>query len=228
MNNMEDQMAKLTQELRNKLYKVSTTNISDALDALELKGATYGINKMYEGCKKIIGEAVTMKVVAAGLTKSTTHMGVNAIEVAKKGDVIVIDNGGRIDVNCWGGVLSTGAKYKGISGVVIDGACRDLDECIELDFPVYARATICITARGRVMEEATNVTISFHGVQVRPGDIVMADVTGVVFIPQERLGDVIDKAEALLAKETAMCNDIRAGISMRDVDKKYNYENMLK
>jgi regulator of RNase E activity RraA len=221
-------MAKLTKELRDRLDKLSTTNVSDALDALGLKGATYGINRMYEGCKKIVGEAVTIKVVAAGLTKSTTHMGVTAIEAAKAGDVIVIDNGGRIDTNCWGGVLSTGAKYKGVSGVVIDGACRDLDECIELDFPVYARSTICATARGRVMEEATNVMVSFHGVQVRPGDIVMADITGVVFIPQERLEDVIVKGEALLEKETAMCKDIKSGMSMKEVDQKYNYESMLK
>ncbi len=218
----------LTQEIRERLMKLSTTNISDALDALNLKGATYGVNKMYEGCKKIVGEAVTIKVVAAGLTKSTTHMGVTAIEAANEGDVIVIDNGGRIDVNCWGGVLSTGAKYKGVSGVVIDGACRDLDECVELDFPVYARSTILATARGRVMEEATNVMVSFHGVQVRPGDVVMGDITGVVFIPKERLTDVVEKAEVLLAKEAAMCADIKAGMSMKAVDEKYNYENMLK
>lgn len=105
-------MGKLTKELRERLDRLSTTNVSDALDALGLKGSTYGVNKMYEGCEKIIGEAVTMKVVAAGLTKSTTHMGVNAIEVAKEGDVIVIDNGGRIDVNCWGGVLSTAPNIR--------------------------------------------------------------------------------------------------------------------
>ncbi len=221
-------MGKLTDEFRERLEKVSSTNISDALDALNLKGATFGVNRMFESCRKIIGEAVTMKVVAAGLTKSTTHMGVNAITAAREGDVIVIDNGGRIDVNCWGGVLSTGASCKGVSGVVIDGACRDIEECIELDFPVYARGTICATARGRVMEEATNVMISFHGVQVRPGDVVVADRSGVVFIPQERLEDVIGKAETLFAKEEAMIGDIKAGMSMKEVDQKYNYENMLK
>lgn len=78
-------MGKLTKELRERLDRLSTTNVSDALDALGLKGSTYGVNKMYEGCEKIIGEAVTMKVVAAGLTKSTTHMGVNAIEAANEG-----------------------------------------------------------------------------------------------------------------------------------------------
>lgn len=97
-----------------------------------------------------------------------------------------------------------------------------------MGFPVYARATICATARGRVMEEATNVMVSFHGVQVRPGDIVMGDITGVVFIPQERLEDVVAKAETLLEKEEAMCRDIKSGMSMMEVDKKYNYENMLK
>lgn len=221
-------MGNLTDSLRKRLEKLATTNVSDAMDSLGIKGSTYGVRGMYEGCRKIIGEAVTMKVVAAGLTKSTTHMGVNAIESAKQGDVIVIDNGGRIDVNCWGGVLSTGAKYKGVSGVVIDGCCRDLDECIELDFPVYARATVCSTARGRVMEEATNVMVSFHGVQVRPGDVVMADITGVVFIPKERVEDVVAKAEDLKEKEDAMCNDIKSGMSMAMVDTKYNYEGMLK
>ena len=221
-------MGKLTKELRERLDRLSTTNVSDALDALGLKGSTYGVNKMYEGCEKIIGEAVTMKVVAAGLTKSTTHMGVNAIEAAKEGDVIVIDNGGRIDVNCWGGVLSTGAKYKGVSGVVIDGACRDLDDCVELNFPVYARGTVVATARGRVQEEATNVMVQFGGVQVRPGDIVMGDKSGVVVVPAEWVDQVLDKAEQLFRKEEGMVAQIRAGKTMIEVDEAFQYERMLK
>ena len=221
-------MGKLTKELRERLDRLSTTNVSDALDALGLKGSTYGVNKMYEGCEKIIGEAVTMKVVAAGLTKSTTHMGVNAIEAAKEGDVIVIDNGGRIDVNCWGGVLSTGAKYKGVSGVVIDGACRDLDDCVELNFPVYARGTVVATARGRVQEEATNVMVQFGGVQVRPGDIVMGDKSGVVVVPVEWVDQVLDKAEQLFRKEEGMVAQIRAGKTMIEVDEAFQYERMLK
>ncbi|MDO4272951.1 MAG: RraA family protein [Eubacteriales bacterium] len=221
-------MGNLTNAMRERIDKLGTTNLSDAMDALEIHGASIGVHKMYENCKKIIGEAVTVKLCAAGLTKSKSHLGINAIEAAKEGDVIVVDNGGREDVNCWGGILSTGAKYKGISGVVIDGCARDLDECQELDFPVYAKSTICITARGRIMEEATNVMVSFSGVQVRPGDVVVGDITGVVFIPQERLEEVVEKAEAIYAKEVAMCNDIKSGMSSAEVDKKYNYENMLK
>jgi regulator of RNase E activity RraA len=78
------------------------------------------------------------------------------------------------------------------------------------------------------MEEATNVMIQFGGVQVRPGDIVMGDRSGVVIIPQERLAEVLEKAEQFYAKEEQMVADIRAGMSMLEVDNKYNYEKMLK
>ncbi len=141
--------------------------------------------------------------------------------------MIVIDNGGRLDTNCWGGLTSCAAKLAGVSGVVIDGACRDVDEYDELDFPVFARGRVVSTARGRLIEEGTNVMIQFHGVQVRPGDVVMADHSGVVFIPVEILDETIEKAESLLAKEQAMVADLKAGMSMLEVDRKYNYEQML-
>lgn len=215
-------------EIRERLLKLSTTNVSDALDALGLKGSTYGIKPTWEGCKKIVGEAVTVKLIAAGETKSRNHLGVKAIEEAKPGDVILVDNGGRLDVSCWGGILANGAKQKGISGVVIDGACRDIDDYVEADFSVYARGAVVATARGRVMEEATNVMVQFGGVQVRPRDIVIADRSGVVIIPQEHLEEVLVKAEELYEKEEAMIKEIRNGVSMLEVDNKYNYEKMLK
>lgn len=177
---------------------------------------------------KIVGPAVTLKMTAAGQTKGRYHLGVRAIDAAQPGDVIVVDNGGRLDTSCWGGVLATGASVKGLSGVVIDGACRDLDDCVELGFPVYARGTVVATARGRVQEEATNVLIQFGGVQVRPGDIVMADKSGVVVVPAEWTDQVLEKAEQLFQKEEAMTAQIRAGKSMLAVDEAFHYEQMLK
>jgi len=223
-------MSTLSNKIRNYLDKLSTTNISDALDSLGLKGATHGIKPIVEikGSPRIIGEAITIKITSAGLTKSKHHLGVKAIDIAKMGDVIVVDNGGRIDTSCWGGVLANGAKMKGISGVVIDGACRDVDEYIEINFPVYARGSVVATARGRIMEEATNVMIQFGGVQVHPGDIVVGDRSGVVIIPQVKLEEVISKAEEICKKEEKMVKDIKAGKSMLEVDNKYNYEKMLK
>lgn len=218
----------LKEEFRKQLEELSTTNVSDAIDALGYKGATYGIRPMWWTMTKIIGPAVTVKMTAAGETKGKHHLGVAAINAAQKGDVIVIDNGGRIDTSCWGGILTNGAKMKGIEGVVIDGAARDVDEFVEAGFNVYARGAVVSTARGRIMEEATNVMIQFGGVQVRPGDIVVGDKSGVVIIPIEHLEEIISKAKQLEAKESAMVKEIKEGKSMMDVDTKYNYERMLK
>jgi len=213
---------------RIKFNCLSTTNVSDALDALGLKGATFGIVPRWPTMTKILGPAVTVKMTAAGLTKSKHHLGITAINMANAGDVIVIDNGGRLDTSCWGGILANGAKMKGISGVAIDGACRDLDDCVECEFNVYARGTVVATARGRIQEESTNSMIQFGGVQVRPGDIVFGDKSGVVIIPIERLDDVIAKSHELYEKEEAMVADIKSGMSMLEVDEKFNYETMLK
>lgn len=83
-------------------------------------------------------------------------------------------------------------------------------------------------ARGRIMKEATNVMIQFAGVQVRPGDVVMGDCSGVVIIPKEKLDEVLVKAEELYDKEEQMVAEIRGGASMLEVDNKYGYEKMLK
>lgn len=215
---------------RPRLEKLETTLIADAMDTIQggPQRFAYGINPMNEKARKIIGRAVTVKITAAGMTKSKTHMCIKAIDAAQEGDVIVIDNGGRVDTNCWGGLTALAAKLKGASGTVIDGACRDIEDYDELDYPVFARGRVISTGRGRLMEESTNEMIQFHGVQVRPGDIVVADKSGVVFIPVEILDPVIDKAEQLLAKEQAMVADLKAGMSMLDVDAKYSYEQMLK
>lgn len=221
-------MSEFDAKYRSRLERVSTTNISDALDSLGYKGATFGIRPLMPEWKKVVGRAVTVKMTAAGLTKGKTHLGVKAIDLAEKGDIIIIDNGGRLDTSCWGGILANGAKMKGVSAVVIDGACRDLDDCVDVDFPVYARGTVVATARGRIMEESTNTMIQFGGVQVRPGDVIVGDRSGVVVIAQEILDDVLVKAEELYEKEENMIAEIRQGKSMIEVDTKYNYEKMLK
>lgn len=221
-------MNEFDEKYRKRCERLSTTNLADALDSLGLRGATYGIRPIMDSWDKIVGRAVTVKLTAAGLTKNPQHLGINAIDLAGQGDIIVVDNGGRLDISCWGGCLANGAKMKGISGVCIDGAARDIDDCIEINFPVYARGTVVATARGRAMEESTNALIQFGGVQVRPGDLIMGDHSGVVVVPWERVDEVLDKAEELCGKEENMIADIRNGMSMVEVDRKYNYEKMLK
>jgi len=212
---------------RRRLEMLSTTNLSDALDKVGIRGAVIGIRPVY-GMPRVVGCAVTIKITAAGMTKSKHHLGVEAIAGAAPGDLIAIDNHGDTTNNCWGEILTCGAKMKGIGGVIIDGATRDVDICQEMNFPVFARTIVPITARGRTMQESFNCMIRLGDVQVRPGDILVGDVNGVVCIPPERLDAVLSEAEAIMDKEERMKKDILSGMDILEVDKKYNYEQMLK
>lgn len=214
-------------EYRPRLEKLSTTNLSDALDKVGIRGAVIGIRPQF-GKPKVVGLAVTIKITASGIEKSKHHLGVEAIASAQKGDVIAIDNRGDSYNNCWGEILSYAAKMKGVSAVVIDGATRDIDICEELGFPVFARGVVPITARGRIAQEAFNLPIRLGDVQVRPGDILVGDVNGIVVIPPEKLDEVLSEAETIMEKEEAMKRDLLAGLDILEVDKKYNYEQMLK
>lgn len=209
-----------------RLAKLDTCAVSDALDRLGLRGATYGVRPLWP-CARIVGRAVTVKIKPAGLEKPKHHLGTEPIQAARPGDIIVIDSGGRADVSAWGGLLSLAAKAKGLSGVVIDGACRDIDESREVGFPVYARAVVPMTARGRVVQESFNREIQFAGVQVHPGDLVIADGSGVVFIAREKEREVIQEAEVVAQQEARMAQGIRQGLSVVEVLEKLGYESML-
>ena len=210
-----------------RLAKLDTCAVSDALDSLGLKGATWGVRPQWQ-CPRIVGRSVTMKIKPAGLQQPTQHLGTAPIEAAKPGDIIVIDNGGKLEFSCWGGLLALSAKLKGLSGVVIDGASRDIDEARDLEFPVYARGAVPMTARGRVMQESYNQEIQFAGVQCHPGDLVIADGSGVVIIAKEKEQEVVAAAEAIYQKEQEMADGIRKGSSGLEMLEKLGYEQMLK
>jgi regulator of RNase E activity RraA len=209
-----------------RLAKLDTCAVSDALDRLGLKGAVLGIRPMWL-CPRIVGRCVTVKIKPAGLEKPKQHLCTPAIAAAAATDVIVVDNGGRVDVAAWGGLLSLAAQEKKLAGVIVDGAARDIDESRELHFPVFARAAVQVTARGRIMQESFNEEIQFAGVQVHPGDLVIADGSGAVFIPRTKEAEVLAQAEALAQREAVMADAIRSGRSVVEVMETLGYEAML-
>jgi regulator of RNase E activity RraA len=101
-----------------------------------------------------------------------------------------------------------------VSGVVIDGACRDIKESEEAGLPIYGRAVVPVTARGRIVQLAMDVPVSMAGVTVHPGDLVVADSCGVVFVPSTRLEDVLERARAIIKREAQMLASVRSGRSI--------------
>jgi len=213
-------------DLSERLNQVDCCAVSDALDSFGLPPAIQGLAPLTVR-KRISGRAVTVKLGSTPPDTGTDrHLGAGAIDAAKSGDVIVVEHVSRDDCAGWGGVLSTGACLAGVSGVVIDGAARDIDEAHELEFPVYGRKAIAVTARGRVYEQSYNQAIEVGGVGVSPGDYVIADSSGVAVIPQGRAEDVISKAEMIAGKERLMVEELRKGRPISDV-MGLDYEKML-
>jgi regulator of RNase E activity RraA len=212
-------------ELVTRLAKLDTCAVSDALDRLGLSGTVTGIRPL-SVLGRIAGRVVTVKLKPKGDEVSTRHLGTAAIVAAEPGDVIVIDHQAREDAAGWGGILATAAKVKGVAGVIVDGACRDIDESREIGFPVFGRAAVPLTARGRAVEESTNEPISIGGVTVSPGDLVIADGSGVVFIAAAQAADVLAAAEDIAAREAEMTKAVLAGEPPDRVMGR-NYETML-
>ena len=209
-----------------RLAALDTCAVSDALDKLGLPGAVIGIAAL-TGPAKVAGRVVTTKLGAPlpGLPKR--HLGAGAVMAAKPGDIIVVEHRGRIDVSGWGGLLSRGAVRRGVAAVLVDGACRDIDESRALGLPVFARAAVPVTARGRVAEHSCQEPITFGAVAVKPGDLVIADGSGIVFVDQTRAEDILSTAEDIYAREQRMAAAIDAGGAIGDV-MSADYEDMLK
>ena len=206
---------------------LDVATVSDALDACGLPPGQGGLRPMW-GRPKVAGFAVTVELEPLsgqpGARPSPDHGGghilTGAIAGAGPDDVIVVANAGRTDVSSWGGIVSVGAAVRSVRGVITDGACRDVGQARELGFPVFARAQVPVTARGRLRQKSAGEPVLVGAVTVRPGDVVMADEGGVVVIPRERAAEVLDAAQRLAAREAAIEAEVRAGVplpqAMRD------------
>jgi 4-hydroxy-4-methyl-2-oxoglutarate aldolase len=221
---MSGHSADLVARLRN----VDCCAVSDALDQLSLGGVVTGLLTQGSGTGRIAGRAITVKLgVGAPPAGPPKHLGATAVEIGSPDDVIVIEQRSGVDAGSWGGLLSLGAKVKGIAGVVSHGPVRDIDQATEMGFPIFANAYTSRTARGRIVEIGTNVPVRIGDVVVAPGDYVIADRSAVIFIAAADIERVLVAAERIAAKEAAMAKDIVAGTPIGTVMGAV-YEHMLK
>jgi regulator of RNase E activity RraA len=200
--------------------------VSDALDSLGLPPAVAGLVALSLPAR-IAGPAATVLLGPEPPTGgSLRHLGTAAIEAANPGDVIVLQHSSGAQCAGWGGVLSAGAQARGVAGVVIDGPARDVDEAWTIEFPVYGRSANARTARGRVYEQDFNCAITIGDVAVSPGDFVLADGSGVVFVPKQHLAEAVRRAERIVERERLMVAALRNGEPITEVVGR-DYEQML-
>lgn len=185
-------------------------------DSLERSGTMRSDMKPRAADKKIIGPAITVKLTTGDIVDC-----LDVFEVAKPGDVIVIDAFSEENTSIWGGLMSGLARNEGIVGAVIDGSCRDTDEARMLGFPITAKAVgpreshTAIDGRKEPIE--INVPIVCGGIIVNPGDLIVSDEIGVAVVPYSSLEDVYIKAHAQAEQEIQSREAILKGAKVADL-----------
>jgi len=187
--------------------RVSTPNISDAQHR---QGVMKGILPRNRERMKMVGRALTVQTANGDWAKS-----VEVVEIANPGDVIVVDAGGG-DSAVWGELASCSAKNKGVAGVVVDGAIRDLEEIDKLQFPCFARHVVPDAGEPKGFG-GIDVQITCGGVRVRTGDWIIGDGDGVVVVPAEKGLEVANRALDVLERENRIREEIRRGSTLSEV-----------
>jgi regulator of RNase E activity RraA len=205
-----------------RLARLPTATIANALDDVgKHVNSPVALRPMAPGMA-FAGPAVTVEVIAgeAGTYASADFRVGAMIDTAVAGDVIVVSAKGA-RASAWGGMASLAARVKGVAGLVVDGGVRDIDEMIEHQFPVFARHPVATTGRTRLKVSAINVPIEIDGVSVSPGDVIVADSTGIVVVPSAEAARVAELAGRYAADDRKAEAEIRNGLSFSEAMAKF-------
>lgn len=211
---------RLPREVLEGFRSIGTSTISDVLDQMGLDCLVSGIKPVDQGFT-LVGPAITIKQISGlvGTYPIEDFQISKVLDAAQPGDVLVFDNSGK-EISTWGGLASTAAKEKGIQGVVVDGGSRDADEVAELKFPVFSRHITPRTGKTRTKMLEMNVEIQCGGIRVRPGDVIVADRTGIIVIPRERAVEVLEKSRKTVKGEKDFAEGLKRGMTFGEMHRK--------
>lgn len=211
-----------TKDIIEKFKNMDTTCLSDAMDRLGIKCGCAGILPVVPGVKAV-GEAFTVKYRPCGAVKGTVG---DFLDDVPPGQVVVLDNGGRTYGTVWGDIMTVYAQKRGVAGTVIDGVCRDLPRILDVRYPIFTRGRFMVTGKDRVELDGVNVPVAVSDVQVRPGDIMVCDDTGVVVVPVDRAGQIWEVAAEIDEVEQRILALLEEGMTMREARAKMGYHKL--
>jgi 4-hydroxy-4-methyl-2-oxoglutarate aldolase len=188
--------------------------VSDALDAIGCRDRSLGpkFSPLQPG-KVLVGRAFPVSVVPVDGAPDVPYAGLlRALDAIGQGDIYVVSSGGAAGVALWGELLSTIAIARGAVGAVCGGYVRDSAQIRALGFPVFAHGTVPLDINGRLEVTGHESPIEIDGVRVAPGELIVADDDGVVVVPCEVEGDVVERATAKAGAEDGFRADVAAGM----------------
>jgi 4-hydroxy-4-methyl-2-oxoglutarate aldolase len=201
----------------------ATSVISDIMDELGITGAigASSLKPTLPGAS-MVGPALTVRnIVQREHVYETARAHVNrmgefeAHNLALPGDIVVID--GVAGISNMGGISAQTGKRQGEAGAIVSGGIRDVGHSRRVDYPIWSTEVTPVTGKWRIQTVEINGEIQIGGVRVAPGDIVVADETGVCFIPIARAAEVLEKALQKAALEVIKCEAIDAGAAVADL-----------
>ncbi|SDN43292.1 RraA family protein [Ensifer sp. YR511] len=202
--------------LLDRLAGLDTNTVSDALDFLNLPGATVGLRPLW-ACPKIVGRASTIQLGPKTGTAPTVHLISPVIARVETDDRVLVIAGGVEGISCWGDILANAAKKRGVRGSVIDGFSRDVEGSEAIEYPVFGCGVTMVSARNRVVQINSGAPVQMAGVTVHEDDYVIADRCGTVFVRVRHIEEVLDLGEKLARRQDGMVAAVRAGRSVEEV-----------
>jgi regulator of RNase E activity RraA len=209
-------------ELVEGFRNVATASVADAVDMIVGKRGymDYSIKPRINS-KKVVGPAVTILEGSTEEVLPPTHA-LDAIDESPEGSVIVIGINGEPNVAVWGGLMTAGAVVNGLAGAILDGGVRDIIEIRrDYDFQIFSRSVSPATTLGRFKTLSSNEPVECGGIQVNPGDLIVADLDGVVAVPKEHVHAVLEKAIEIEVREAEQAKLVRETKSLRKGLEKY-------
>jgi len=212
------------------LEPYTSCDVADALLKLKvphggfLAGLTMWSPHRQEGPTKIVGPAYTVKYVRKNYEREPKLAG-HYIDTIPSGAVVFISAPPRMINACYGGLMSTRAKYSGAVGTIIDGRFRDLQEHRDLDYPVFARDIGTTAPQEIARVSAINVPVRLNSddqdAYISPGDYLIADANGVVCLPQELAEQAIELIASQVEADSNISADVKKGSTFSDASKKH-------
>jgi regulator of RNase E activity RraA len=210
--------------MRERFLRLYTGAIADMLDRMGYRNQVLprGITAMTSAGKRVAGPAFTGQgYPAASTSDNDTETRLAMLDSITPGTVSVWACGGSTECAHWGEIMSTAARERGCTGAVIDGGVRDLDFIEAMEFPVFAGFKSSASSIGRWNIRAYQVAIRIGNTVIQPGDFVFGDVDGVVVVPQSVTEEVLTAAEDVYRRESAMRDELRRGVGVKEAYAKY-------
>lgn len=215
--------AVLEPRLRDRLARLDTAALADALDSTGLVGVLPGIHARVPGTTAF-GPAYTVRYRPVDPSAEGFQNAANYLDDVPPGAVVVVDNGGNVGCTNWGSLLTDVAQARGIQGTVLHGSARDVREIREAGYPMFSTGVTMVSGKNRYELDRVQAPVDIAGTTVRPGDIVFADDNGALVIPIEVLEDIVARAEAVERTENRIRAAVHGGARLSDARAAYRYD----